>query len=53
MLVTVLNQQLRAYSYEECYIRTSSKLFDIDSNSRLVHLTNDAVQSQSNDYGKY
>lgn len=53
MLVTFLNKQLRMYCYEECYIRTSSKLFDIDSTNRLVHLTNDAVQSHSPDYGKF
>ncbi len=53
MLVTLLNKQLRVYCYDECYIRTSSKIFDIESTSKFVHLTNDAVQSQSNDYGKY
>lgn len=53
MLVTFLNKQLRMYCYEECYIRTSSKSFDIDSTNRLVHLTNDAVQSHSADYGKF
>jgi len=41
------------YCYEECYIRTSSKVFDINSSNRLVHLTNDAIQSHSSDYGKY
>jgi hypothetical protein len=53
MLVTFLNDQLRMYCYEECYIRTSSKPFDIDSTNRLVHLTNDAVQAHSADYGKF
>lgn len=53
MLVTLLNKQVRAYCYEECYIRTSSKSFDMESSSRFVHLTNDAIQSQSADYGKY
>lgn len=53
MLVTLLNGQLRLYSYEDCYIRTSSKTFDITSPSRLVHLTNDAIQAQSSCYGRY
>lgn len=53
MLVTLINRQLRLYSYEDCYIRTSSKPFDMSSPSRLVHLTNDAIQAQSACYGRY
>jgi tubulin polyglutamylase TTLL1/tubulin monoglycylase TTLL3/8 len=47
MLVTWVNNSLNAYVYEECYIRTSSKQFDLDSQNKYVHLTNDAIQCMS------
>ena len=53
MLVTWVNNVLNGYVYEECYVRTSSKQFDIDSQNKYVHLTNDAIQSMSHEYGKY
>lgn len=53
MLVTWVNNTFNAYVYEECYIRTSSKVFDINSENKYVHLTNDAIQCLSHDYGKY
>lgn len=53
LLVTLLNGQLRGYCFEECYMRTSSRQFEAGSLSRYVHLTNDAIQAQAPDYGKY
>ena len=45
---------MKAYWYEEGYIRTSSKQFNIKNlKNRFIHLTNDAVQKKSEDYGKY
>lgn len=45
---------VKGYWYEEGYIRTSGKAFSLDNlASRMVHLTNDAVQKKSEDYGKY
>ena len=44
----------RGYIYKEGYIRTSSFEYDIDDLSdRDVHLTNDAVQQDCHEYGKY
>ena len=46
--------KIRGYFYEEGYLRTSSKEFDLEKiDSRMVHLTNDAVQKNSADYGKF
>ena len=53
MLVTWVKNVMNGYVYEECYVRTSSKAFDIDSQNKYVHLTNDAIQSMSHEYGKY
>lgn len=40
--------------YRDVYFRTSSKLFDLHNlNNRFIHLTNDAIQMSSEDYGKF
>ena len=53
-LVTCANGVLQAYYYNEGYIRTSSKEFNINNiTNKLIHLTNDAVQKFSDDYGKF
>ena len=45
---------VRGYFYDEGYLRTSSKDFNIEKwDNRLIHLTNDAVQKNSGDYGKF
>ena len=53
-LVTCAGGVLQAYYYNEGYIRTSSKEFNINNiTNKLIHLTNDAVQKYSEDYGKF
>lgn len=53
-MLTSINGHLKGYFYEDAYIRTSCKEFDIDNlSSKFIHLTNDAVQKYSQDYGKY
>ena len=53
MLLTCLNGVMRGYWYEEGYIRTSCEEFSFKDCSNLyVHLTNDAIQKYSEDYGK-
>jgi tubulin---tyrosine ligase len=53
-LVTSHNGILKAYFYKEGYLRTSCKEYSLNNiHSRMVHLTNDAVQQNSEDYGKY
>lgn len=45
---------LKGYFYEDGYIRTSSVEFDLeDLSNRFIHLTNDAVQKKSDDYGRF
>lgn len=53
LLVTNINRKIRGYVYDEGYIRTSSKFFTMDNFSKFVHLTNDAIQTKSPDYGKF
>lgn len=54
MLVTSIKGKIKAYWYEEGYIRTSSKEFSMyNLANRMIHLTNDAVQKMSSDYSKH
>ena len=52
-LLTSINGLLKGYFYEDGYIRTSSKEYSSKSNNPFIHLTNDAVQKKSDDFGKY
>ena len=52
-MITCVNGNLQGYFYQEGYLRTSSKSFSLISNNKFVHLTNDAVQKKSDDYGKF
>lgn len=45
---------MKAYWYQEGYVRTSSSNFSLKNSKDLyVHLTNDAVQKNCETYGKY
>lgn len=53
-MTTTMNGNLQGYYYTEGYLRTSCKEYNIkNANNRMIHLTNDAVQKKSEDYGKY
>ena len=53
-MLTCINGMLKGYFYNDAYIRTSCVEFDIDNvQNKFIHLTNDAVQKWSEDYGKY
>ncbi|KRX06925.1 hypothetical protein PPERSA_07088 [Pseudocohnilembus persalinus] len=54
ILVTYYNENVKAYWYNDGYIRTSSKEYSLKNlENKFVHLTNDAVQIKSDDFGKY
>ena len=53
-LVTCINGNLQAYFYKEGYLRTTSKEFSLKQvHDKFIHLTNDAVQKHSEEYGKF
>lgn len=53
-MLTSINGKLKGYMYRDCYFRTSSKQFDLTNlHSRFIHLTNDAIQVNSEDYGRF
>ena len=54
MLISCLNGNFKAYWYNEGYIRTSSSLYTLKRGSNIfIHLTNDAIQKNSQEYSKY
>lgn len=53
-LMTSIDQNLKGYFYEDGYIRTSSREFDLGNlDDKYIHLTNDAIQKQADDFGKF
>lgn len=53
MLFTFVNGQIKGYWCELGYIRTTSYEYSLNNGLGSVHLTNDAVQKQLPDYGKF
>lgn len=51
--MTSINGYLKGYFYEDGYIRTSSSKYTSKTNDVYVHLTNDAVQKNADNFGKY
>ena len=53
-LVTSFNGVLQAYFYSDGYLRTTSCEYNIkDVSNNFIHLTNDAIQKHSEEYGKF
>lgn len=54
IIITSLNGYQKGFWYQDGYIRTASKEFNMKNlNNKFIHLTNDAVQKHHEDYGKY
>lgn len=52
--MTSINKKLKGYFYEDGYIRTSSREYDLNAiDDKFIHLTNDAIQKQDEDFGKF
>ena len=53
-LWTSINGVQKGYYYNDGYIRTSCKEYNTNNlNNKYIHLTNDAIQKKSDDYGKF
>ncbi|CDW84262.1 tubulin-tyrosine ligase family [Stylonychia lemnae] len=53
-LLTCVYGKLKGYFYEDGYLRTSSKEFQLGNfSNKYIHLTNDAIQKKAEDYGKF
>ena len=53
-LITSINGVLQGYFYSEGYLRTTSCEYNVkDTSNNFIHLTNDAIQKHSEEYGKF
>ena len=53
-MLTLVNNQLKGFTYDNGYLRTSSRPFvNHDLTNKFIHLTNDAVQKKSDEYGRF
>ena len=53
-LMTCVNGVIQGYFYLDGYLRTASQEFSVkDTGNLFVHLTNDAIQKNSKEYGRY
>lgn len=52
-MMTSINGIIKGYWYKYGYVRTTSSQYSLNSNIGGIHLTNDAVQKNLADYGKY
>lgn len=53
MMMSCVNGVVKGYWYKEGYVRTTSTEYSLGTNSSNIHLTNDAVQKNLPEYGKY
>lgn len=54
LLLLCYNGNLQAYFYKDGYLRTSVAEFSLENvHNKFIHLTNDAVQKKSAEYGKF
>lgn len=53
MLLTSVNGVIKAYWYTDGYLRTCCEEFSLENFSKFTHLTNDAIQRQSPNYGRF
>ena len=52
-MMTSINGIIKGYWYKDGYVRTISSEYSLANNFGSVHLTNDAVQKNLPEYGKY
>lgn len=53
MMISCVNGIMKGYWYEDGYVRTTSSEYNLKHNTGAIHLTNDAIQKNLPDYGKY
>ena len=53
MMITSINGYIKGYWYKDGYVRTTSSEYSLVDNNGGIHLTNDAVQKNLPNYGKY
>ena len=49
-VLAVIDNFKNLYWYKQCYLRTSSDAYTLDSQSKYIHLTNNCFQMASENY---
>ncbi|CAK56346.1 unnamed protein product (macronuclear) [Paramecium tetraurelia] len=49
----LVSQEMQYFLFKEAYIRTSGTAFSLDNKDRYIHLTNNAVQKNAQNYGQF
>ncbi|CAD8140623.1 unnamed protein product [Paramecium pentaurelia] len=49
----LISQDMQYFLFKEAYIRTSGATFSLDDKDRYIHLTNNAVQKNAQNYGQF
>lgn len=52
-MISSINGLVKGYWYKDGYVRTTSSEYSLNFSDGSIHLTNDAVQKNLPDYGKY
>lgn len=53
-VLTSINGNLKGYVYEEGYLRTAASKFSLENlDDPYAHLTNEAIQKNGKDFGKF
>jgi len=52
-MITCVNGFIKGYWYKHGYVRTTSSEYTLGKNDGRIHLTNDAIQKNLPDYGKF
>ena len=52
-MITSINGHQKAFNYDDGYLRTSGREYNLKNLNKYIHLTNDAVQKKSDDYGRF
>ncbi|CAD8060286.1 unnamed protein product [Paramecium sonneborni] len=49
----LINHDMQFFLFKEAYIRTSGAIFSLENKDRYIHLTNNAVQKNAQNYGQF
>jgi hypothetical protein len=53
-MITSINNIIQGFFFQDGYLRTTSHEFSMENlSNNFIHLTNDAIQKHSQDYGKF
>lgn len=52
-MINCSNGMMKGYWFRDGYIRTTSTEYTLKQSSGNIHLTNDSIQKQLPDYGKF